>query len=248
MYLNLVGLENKDKMKLLKGIEMKRKALWLPKQKILIIADLHLGYEETLNEGGFLVPRQIFKEIKKELQELLKLKPKMIIINGDLKHEFGQISKQEWHETSVILDLLLKKCKVVLIKGNHDTILEPIAKKRNLDINNFYCFDDICVLHGHKIFLNKEIYDCKILIIAHEHPAISIHEGVKSEIYKCFLLGKWKRKDLIVMPSFFSVFEGSDIKKEKLLSPYLNEKKIQDFEVFILGDKIYRFGKLKNIK
>ena len=50
------------------------------------------------------------------------------------------------------------------------------------------------------------------------------------------------------MPSFFSVFEGSDIKKEKLLSPYLDEKRIKNFDVFVLGDKIYKFGKLKNIK
>jgi len=235
-------------MEIIKGIKIKNKALWFPKQKILIMADLHIGYEETLNEQDILIPRIMFKEIKKEIKELLKLKPNLIIVNGDLKHEFGQISKQEWREVIEILDLLLKNSKVILIKGNHDTILEPIAKKRNLDIKDFYCFDSVCVLHGHKIFLNKKIHDSKTIIIGHEHPAVSIREGIKSEIYKCFLVGKWKRKTLIVMPSFFSVYEGSDVKKEKLLSLYLNEKKIWNFEVFILGDKVYRFGKLKNIK
>ena len=235
-------------MEILKGIEIKNKALWLPKQKILIIADLHIGYEEALFEQGILVPRMMFKEMKNEIKKLLKLKPKLIIINGDLKHEFGYISRQEWHETSDILNLLLEKSKVILIKGNHDSVLKPIAKKKNLDVRNFYCIHDVCILHGHKIFLDKRISDCKILIIAHEHPAISIQEGTKSEIYKCFLLGSWKNKKLIVMPSFFSVFEGSDIKKEKLLSPYLDEKRIKNFDVFVLGDKIYKFGKLKNIK
>ena len=237
-------------MKILTRMEIKRKALWFPKKKILIIADLHLGYEEALNEQGIMIPRQMFKQIKKELQDLLKLNPKIIIINGDLKHEFGQISRQEWSEATGILDLLLKKCKVILIKGNHDTILGQIAKKKNLDIVDFYCFDDICVLHGHKVLLDKKIYDSKILVIGHQHPAISIREGIKSEKYKCFLVGKWKRKNLVVMPSFFTIFEGSDIRNEKLMSPYLDERKIGNFEIFILGenDKIYKFGKLKHIK
>jgi hypothetical protein len=35
--------------------------------------------------------------------------------------------------------------------------------------------------------------------------------------------------------------------KERLLSPYLQQK-LDNFEVFAVGDKTYRFGKLKNIK
>lgn len=240
-------------MEILPGIKIFGKALWLEKQKVLIIADFHLGYEEALNQEGILVPRTMVKEINKELNQLfrkIRVKPKTIVINGDLKHEFGQISEQEWRESLAILDLLMKKSKdVVLIKGNHDTILGPIAKRKNLEIKNFYCADDICILHGHKIFLDKQIYNKKIktLIIAHEHPAVSLREGAKSEIYKCFLLGKWKSKKLIVMPSFFTIFEGSDIVREKLLSPYLNERIIRNFDVFIVADKVYKFGKLKDI-
>lgn len=240
-------------MKILPGIKIMDKALWLEKKKVLIVADFHLGYEEALNKQGILVPRIMFKEISKELNELfrkIKVKPKTIVINGDLKHEFGQISEQEWNESFKILDLLMKKCKnIVLIKGNHDTILGPIAKRKGFEIKDFYCIDNICILHGHKIFLDKKIYDkkFKILIIAHEHPAVSLREGTKQEIFKCFLLGRWKSKKLIVMPSFFTVFEGSDVKREKLLSPYLSERTIRNFDVFIVADKVYKFGKLKNI-
>lgn len=235
-------------MEILKGIEILGKALWVPKEKILILADLHIGYEEALSKQGVLMPRTQFKETRREIEELLQeVKPKIIVINGDLKHEFGEISSQEWHETIAVLDLLLEKARVVLIKGNHDTILEPIAKKRNLEVKEFYCFDsgNACILHGNKILIDSEVHKAKILIIAHEHPAVSLHEGSKTEQYKCFLLGKWRSKQIIVMPSFFPILEGTDVKKEKLLSPYLN--KISNFDVFVLGDKIYKFGKLKNI-
>lgn len=236
-----------EKMEILKGIEIIGKVLWLAKQKILILADLHIGYEEALNKQGILVPRMQFEETKKEIKNLLeKEKPEIIVINGDLKHEFGEISRQEWNETLALLDLMLEKSKVILIKGNHDTILEPIARKKGLEIRDFCCIDNVCILHGDKIRIEHEVNDAEILIIGHEHPAISLHEGAKSEIYKCFLLGRWKNKKIIAMPSFFSIFEGTDIKKEKLLSPYLAS--IENFEVFVVGDRIYKLGKFKNIK
>lgn len=235
-------------MKIIPGIEIKGKSLWLPKQKILIIADLHLGYEEAMNERGVLAPRTMFAEMRKEILELLKLKPKTIIINGDLKHEFGKISRQEWKDAGDILELLGKnKRKIILIKGNHDVILGQIAKRKNIEAKDFFILGDICITHGHKIFLECFDKRVKTIIIGHEHPSISLEEGVKKEKYKCFLLGKYKNKKLIVMPSFFTIFEGSDVSREKLFSPFLKRNSIRNFYVFIVGDKIYRFGKLKDI-
>lgn len=236
-------------MMILNGIEMKNKALWLARSRTLVIADLHLGYEEALAEIGILVPRTMFQEMKKEITDLMKLKPKTVVINGDLKHEFGEISRQEWKEINELLDFLLKKCRVVLIKGNHDAILEPIAKKKNIEMKDFICIDDVCILHGHKMLIDEEIHDKKIktIIIGHDHPAVSLHEGVKKENYKCFLLGKWRGKNLIIMPSFFTISEGTDVKEGKFLNPYIDEKTKWDFEVFVIGDKVYKFGKLKDI-
>lgn len=223
--------------------------VWIPSKKVLVIADLHIGYEEALNKEGILVPRQQFELTKDLLEKMLKeVKPETIVINGDLKHEFGGISDQEWRETLRIFDLLARHSKkVVLVKGNHDTILGPIARKRNLKVVDFFSVGDICITHGHKIWEDKEFLKAKVLIIANEHPAISIREGVKSELYKCFLLGKWKRKRLIVMPSFLLIIEGTDVRRERLLSPYLHQN-LDNFEIFVVGDKVYKFGKLKELK
>lgn len=230
-------------MEIIKGIEIIGKALWLKKSRTLIIADLHIGYEEALNKQGILAPRMLFKETEREIRDTLdKTKPEIIVINGDLKHEFKEISEQEWKETLAILDLMLKHANVILVRGNHDNILEPIAKKMELKIVESCNIDDVCILHGDKIIPSS----AKTLIIGHEHPAISLREGMKTEKYKCFLLGKFKNKQLIVMPSFMPIIEGSDIKKEQLLSPYLHQN-LKNFEVFIVGDKSYKFGKLRNL-
>lgn len=234
-------------LEILPGIKIFKKSLWIEKEKTLVISDLHIGYEESLCKQGILIPRMQLEDIKKELTEILdKFDPKTIIINGDLKHEFGEISKQEWFDTFKILDLLLERSKVILIKGNHDTILEPIAKKKGLEIQDYFSTGKSCILHGHMKINNLEIQNCDTLIIGHDHPAISLKEGIKSETYKCFLLGKYKEKNLIVLPSFFSLVEGTDIKKERTLSPYLNQE-LNNFKVYIIGDKEYFFGKVKDI-
>src|SRR4030042_5331474 len=125
------------------------KTLYFPERKVLVLGDLHLGWEESLNEQGIFVPRRQFQEIVRDLNEVfekikkekiegegrikeeLEEKIKEIVVLGDLKHEFGEISEQEWREVKGILDIFKAKAeKVVLIKGNHDTILEPIAERK----------------------------------------------------------------------------------------------------------------------
>jgi putative SbcD/Mre11-related phosphoesterase len=187
----------------------------------------------------------MFLEIKAEVIELLKLNPKIVVINGDLKHEFAKISDQEWRDALELIDLIKEKCELVIIKGNHDKILDKIAEKRQIKTKDYFILGNLAILHGDEIILDVLDKKIKVLIIGHDHPSVSLSDYVKVERYKCFLLGKYKDKKLIVMPSFFNLVEGSDIKKEKLLSPFL--KDIKNFEVFVLGDKVYRFGKLRKL-
>jgi putative SbcD/Mre11-related phosphoesterase len=237
-------------MKLTENIEIRDLSLWFKKQKILVITDLHIGLEEAMNKQGFLVPRFQMKELAKKLEKILEtIKPKKIIILGDLKHEFGQISKQEWFDTLKILDFLLRKSEeVILLKGNHDTILGPIAEKKNVKLVPYHFEDEYYFAHGDKIPEDDDFKKAKYLIIGHEHPAISVRTEFRSEKYKCFIYGKYEDKKLIVVPSFNLVNEGTDLLKEHLLSPILKKCNLDEFDVFIVEDKAYDFGKFKKLK
>ncbi|MCX6709565.1 MAG: metallophosphoesterase, partial [Candidatus Woesearchaeota archaeon] len=177
----------------------------------LSIADLHIGYEEALNKEGILMQRFQLAEMERALEKIFSILKKdykigildEIIINGDLKHEFGKISSQEWRETLRMLELISGHAKkVIIVKGNHDNIMAPIAEKRKLELVASHKIGKILFTHGNHIPGKTELADIDSVIIGHEHPAVSIREGVRSEIFKCFLLGKWKGKNLIVMPSF----------------------------------------------
>lgn len=224
-------------------IEIIDLCLFVKNEKALVIGDLHLGFEESLNKQGVLIPRLQFKEVYSRIEKLLeKLEPRKVILVGDIKHEFSTISNQEWNNISRIIKLIKASAEVILIKGNHDTILEPIASQEKVKVVDSYALGNIQFLHGDVI--KKPLG--KIIVIGHEHPAISFRER-PTEKFKCFLKGKYKKSTLIVMPSFNLVSEGSDITRNQPLSPFLKNVNLQNFEVWIVQDKAYYFGKMKYI-
>lgn len=242
-------------MKLAENIEAIDLAIYLKKEKALVISDLHLGYERYLQAKGILVPPFQFAEIKKKLEGIFENIGELdyIVINGDLKHEFGRISGQEWKEILELIDLLSKYCKkIVIIKGNHDIILDRITNKRNVRFEKAgFAIGDFYITHGHEIPENKGIEKAKTILIGNEHPAVSLTDEIVTEKYKCFLKGKWKRKILIVQPSFCLMAEGTDILKEQVISEFLGQVNLNEFEVFVVApnfNEIKYFGQIKNLE
>jgi len=231
-------------------------SLYLKKHNALAIADVHIGYEESLNKQGILIPRLQFQQTMKRLDNLINLTLKtnkqhrldLIIINGDLKHEFGTISETEWRQTLKFLDFLAAKTKkIILIKGNHDTIIKPIAEKRNIEIAAEFMIGDYYFCHGDKIPKTEAFKKAKTIIIGHEHPAITFKMDSREERFKCFLFGRYMRKNLIVLPAFNPLVEGTDVLEKNHMSPFLRQS-IKNFEVYVVSEKILHFKKVKDIE
>jgi hypothetical protein len=234
-----------------KGIKTIGLCLWFEKSRTLACADFHLGYEGMLNAQGIFMPRYNFNQIKERLEGIIKAcgKPENIIVCGDFKQEFGGISKQEWKEALEMLDFLLANCtKLVLIKGNHDNIIAPIAEKKGVAVNECYFLESEKTLfvHGHKKPNENDLFGAKIIVMGHEHPSITLRDDLKRETYKCFLKGKYEKRELIVLPSMLTVGSGTDLTMENHMSPLIEN--IEDFEVYAVEDKTYYLGKLKDLE
>lgn len=187
------------------------------KERTLVVGDLHLGYEEVLNRGGIFVSRKMFEEMIDYFDKVFSKIGKIdkVVLLGDIKHDFGGILRQEWDDILGLFDYFFgkigKEGEIVIVKGNHDNILEPIVRKRErVVMGDFFIVDGVAFLHGDRDF--KEIWNkkIKIWIVGHGHPAVKLQEGVKIEKYKCFLVGRFKGKDVIIVPSFFEYNVGSD--------------------------------------
>lgn len=220
-------------------------------KKILVIGDLHLGYEEFLNRSGVLVSRHLFDEMISYLEIVFSKTGKVneIILLGDVKHFFGGVAKQEWSDFNKLTNYLRKKSgKIIIIKGNHDKIIEPIAERAEIEVKEIYIENEICFLHGDKL-IESSIEKCKIIIMGHWHPAIVISDGIKNEKYKCFLIGRREKKELIIVPSFFEGSIGTDPRETKLEKLWnINLKKTN---IKVVSDekslKVLDFGKLGKI-
>ena len=65
----------------------------------------------------------------------------------------------------------------------------------------------------------------------------------KAEKYKCFLKGKWKNKELLVLPSVNPLSYGTDVRNPGH-SPFIKDK--SNFEVFVVSKgEVFNFGKVK---
>src|SRR3989344_522917 len=242
-------------MKIVENLEAVDLAVFLRKEKTLVISDLHLGYDKDLQAKGILVPPFQFKEIKEKLEKIFEKCGELnyIVVNGDLKHEFGRISSQEWKEILELIDFLSGNCeKIVIVKGNHDIILDRITNKRKVQFEKTgFAIGEFYITHGHIIPENKKIKKAKTIVIGNEHPAVSLTDGIISEKYKCFLKGSWKRKNLVVQPSFCLMTEGTDILRAEVISEFLKEVNLNNFEVFVVApsfDEIKYFGKIKGLE
>lgn len=229
------------------GIRTVGTALWLERHRTLVICDVHLGYEQELVKKGVLVPKVQREQVEAELAVILsKVRPSRIVINGDLKHEFGRINRQEWRDVTALLEYLRKQCEeLVVLEGNHDPLLFPIARKLGVTLDKELLLGDILITHGDKVPQRL----APVVIMGHEHPAISLREDAKVERFKCFLKGKYQRSVLIVQPSMQPLLPGTDVLEAKHLSPLITD--VDGFEVYVVNDKTREslfFGKVRDLR
>ena len=236
-------------------MEIRGMCLYLREEDTLVFADLHLGYEDELKKMGIMVPRFQYKEITEHLEKVISAlkkdgKIRRAVIDGDLKHEFGRISEQEWSEVVRFLSFLEKHFdETVLVRGNHDNILGPIAGRKDMSVVDHLFLEErkIYIAHGHKIPDDADFDWSQAVVIAHDHPAVSLRDNARSEKVKCFLAGKWKKKTLIQLPSMCFVALGSDVLTEGVLSPFLGKNR-ESFDAYCVEDmEVFCFGKLRNI-
>ncbi len=240
-------------MEILKDVEIIDLTLYFKKVGVLALSDFHFGYEDMLNAKGVFVPRHQFADIKTRLKHIFETleikghKIEKIIVTGDLRHEFGFVSRQEMNDISEILQFMKKYCKtIIMVRGNHDTMAGFIKNRAEL-VDEFF-IGGIMFLHGDVIPETAKHKDVKTIVIGHEHPAIKLTDTVTTEKAKTFLRGRWKRKTLIVLPSFNPLTEGTDVSAGRLLSPFLKQD-LSNFESYAVPEEnnVMYFGRLKKI-
>lgn len=197
-----------------------RRALWLPGHKLLAVADLHLGYVWTHRSRGQLLPVSRQEDTVERLLELQEdYQPERIAILGDIVH--GTVALPEIRtELDRLTRELSKRSSLTLLLGNHDQQLErsltnlpaSVEVRRTLQIGKFL------LLHGDSSRAMEDVDSSLTLIMGHEHPTLSLGDGITSEARcPCFLYSD----RAVVLPAFSYWANGCTVGRQPFLSPLL---------------------------
>jgi uncharacterized protein len=176
------------------------KALFLPKEEILLVSDLHLGKSEHFRKNGIGVPGGSTEDTLLRLESLLEsLGPKKLILLGDLFHSDYNLA---WDKFEQFI-YRFQNLDFHLVLGNHDILDKKLYDDIGLLYSSHLETDDLFCTHDH----STEVPDGKLNIYGHIHPAVRIRIPPRQNVkLPCFCLSA---RHLIV-PSFGS-FTGNYI-------------------------------------
>jgi DNA ligase-associated metallophosphoesterase len=208
-----------------------RRALFLEKENILCVADLHLGYAWAHRFHGQMMPVHTPDRVIDRLLELCAFyKPQVMAFLGDIVHQAVPVSEIE-AEFMEMVTRVGEKCGLKLVLGNHDKNLKKLGCAKDVEFCDSWETGRFLFLHGNEP--SKKKGHGSLVFMGHEHPAISLGDGVKSGKFPCFLISE----EVIVLPAFSHWAAGTNIRCYDFMSPLPQSARFEK-AVAILGEKL----------
>lgn len=147
-------------------------------ERVLVVADLHIGWELALTEKGIHVPSQTSKMLDKMLQLIKAQKPTSIIFLGDVKHTIAAAEWGEWRDVPDFFEAIGDTVQDIrVVPGNHDGNLAPLLPEnvKILPSTGVVLWRDVGLFHGHA-WPAPELLGCRSLIVGHVHPIVAFRD------------------------------------------------------------------------
>jgi putative SbcD/Mre11-related phosphoesterase len=203
-----------------------RRALWLQDARTLVVSDLHLGYAWAHRHEGQLLPLGPAGETEARLDELCRdYKPAGIVLLGDIVHRSVPVPALRVQLSNLLADLG-RHGTVTLVSGNHDRHLElmlALTAERH-ELRNHVVTQRCLLVHGDgRKKIDAALPDAAAwdrVVIGHEHPAISLGDGVASWVRcPCFLVSA----KVIILPAFSAWAAGSVVGEHPFMSVWARD-------------------------
>ena len=161
-----------------------RRALWISRLRILVVADLHWGYAVSHRAEGNLLPMWGDEEIAARLASLVAdFQPAEVIWLGDSLHALSGRAAAERYLSGAGVPT------TIVIEGNHDrrwsSAKEPTLRREE------YFFH-----HGN---LAPAVPDGAVEVVGHHHPAVTWYDGAGGRLKLPALVDAPRR---LIMPAF----------------------------------------------
>jgi putative SbcD/Mre11-related phosphoesterase len=218
--------------------------LYIKSIDLLVFADAHLGFEEAVARGldyhsgrhrdyryflgGMIIPKRQLRRLIEYFEvafRLLEKPPKTVLVDGDLKHAFDRLLRQERIEVMRLIEYLFSRKveNIVLVRGNHDNYLPLVLRDYGLELHKSYEVNAgsrrILFVHGH---FKVDPSDYDIIIMGHEHPVIRCFGLYRFPVFAYFDVDG---ATAIVLPASGAYQPGTvlSLHRENYLSPMIRE-------------------------
>ena len=200
-----------------------QRAIYLVQDKILVIADMHLGKLMHFRKKGLFVPTIAMNEDLETMQRLIeKYKPVELVFLGDLFHSELNSECDNFLRTIA----LFPHIKFTLTKGNHDIIPAEFFTNAQVEIVTERILKNQIVLR-HQL---PRIPEPNVFyIIGHVHPGFVIHRKARQNVrLPCF----YHYGNVFILPAF-----------GKFTGLFIPEFSKEGVNYVIINDEVMRIAK-----
>jgi DNA ligase-associated metallophosphoesterase len=170
-----------------------QKALYWPRERLLVVADIHFGKAAAFRSLGVPVPRGTTAENLAALDALVdRHGARGIVFLGDFLHAKAahapatQRALLAWRERRAGLDLLL-------VRGNHDRHAgDPAGDLRIELVDEPHALGPFALCH------HPDLAPERYVLAGHVHPTFLLASRIDSLKLPCFLVGPRR----MILPSF----------------------------------------------
>ncbi|AFD01081.1 putative ICC-like phosphoesterase [Methanocella conradii HZ254] len=233
-------------------VEYYENAAYFNEIGVCACADVHIGIEDSLVAEGFSMPLDEEGELLSRFRAVIKrFEPKIMILNGDVLHEFGRLRRNAKKALGrIMMELHASVDEVILIEGSHDRMMGVALEGEGVRADSFYFKDGALFTHGDTIPGRAKDDDVRLIVIGHDHPMLDVE--MKKE--PCFLYGEkaWRGKDVLVLPAFNPLCAGTSINRldsHDFLSPFIREGDIGAYRpIIVVEGEALEFPPLKDFR
>ena len=169
-------------------------ALWWPTERVLFIADLHLGKAATYRAQGQPVPSGTTHENLRRLSQLVQhYQPAQLVFLGDFLHA-AQARTPSVLQALAAWRASVAKLHCVLVRGNHDSRAgDPPPELQIEVVNEPYLVGPFAACH------HPQTHATHAVLAGHLHPALRLQGPARDRLrLPCFCFDQHQA----ILPAF----------------------------------------------
>ena len=187
-------------------------ALWWPADRVMFVADLHIGKAATYRALGQPVPSGTTLENLRRLSELIQhFQPAQLVFLGDFLHAaqartvavFSQL--EAWRQNHANLNC-------TLVRGNHDSRAgDPPAALNISVVNEPYLVGPFAACH------HPQAHSTHAVLAGHVHPAVQLQGPARDRLrLPCFVF----EERSAILPAFGEFTGGYTVEPKPSVQLY----------------------------